>query len=121
MSDVSEFRRLLQDHEAELIRRLDAIKQDVRNETNPVSSDSAEQATERENDEVIDALGSSARHELKLIRQSYQRMDDGEYFECSICGDPINLGRLRMIPYTQYCVRCAEDEEKLHRENTYAA
>jgi len=115
MSNVDEFRSRLQDMQAELERRLHAITQDVRNETNPVSRDSGEQSLERENDEVIDALGNSAREELKLIKKALCRLDNGDYFSCEVCGEEIGEHRLRSIPYTTHCVSCAEDEERLHR------
>jgi RNA polymerase-binding transcription factor DksA len=88
-----------------------AIEQDVRNETNPVSTDSQEQSIERENDEVIDALGNSARAELKAINKALSRIESSEYFNCEECGEPISEGRLRSVPYTSLCVECAESHE----------
>ena len=113
MAAETEFKRVLLESKAELERRLEAIKRDVRNETNPVSSDSAEQTTERENDEVIDALGNSARVELASINKALSRIDRGEYFECEECGGPISEARLGSVPYTSLCVKCAEEKENL--------
>lgn len=115
MAKVDEFKDKLLGIESELSRRLDAIKQDVRNETNPISADSAEQATERENDEVVDALGQSAQSELVLVKRALQRIEDGEYFECTACGEPIDEGRLRSVPYTSLCISCAEDMENTQK------
>ena len=111
MADTEEFRTLLLAMRDELQRRLNAIESDVRNETNPVSSDSQEQSLERENDEVIDALGNSARAELRLISRALARLESGDYFDCEICGEPISEGRLRTVPYTSVCVKCAEKQE----------
>lgn len=111
MADVNEFKQLLESAREELRRRLNAIEQDVRNETNPVSSDSQEQSLERENDEVIDALGNSARAELAAINKALCRIENGDYFDCEECGGPISEARLRSVPYTSLCVSCAEDKE----------
>ena len=111
MQNLDEFRAVLQDLKQKVRRRLDAIKLDVRKETNPVSKDSREQSQERENDEVIDALGNSARVDLARINKALARIDSGDYLTCEICGEQINEGRLRSIPYTTLCVDCAEDEE----------
>ena len=111
MTELAEFKRLLLLSKSELERRLAAINLDVRNETNPVSSDSGEQTTERQNDQVIDALGNSARAELALINKALSRIDSGEYFECEECGEPISKERLASIPYTSLCVKCAEKQE----------
>jgi len=117
MENIQEFRELLNNSKAELERRLSAIERDVRNETNPVSSDSQERSLERENDQVIDALGNSARVELASINRALSRIEAGEYFECEECGGPISEGRLRSVPYTSLCVECAEKQEKSNREN----
>ena len=116
MTELAEFKRLLLLSKSELERRLVAINLDVRNETNPVSSDSGEQTTERQNDEVIDALGNSARAELASINKALSRIDSGEYFECEECGEPISKERLGSIPHTSLCVKCAEKQEDLKVE-----
>lgn len=107
---IETYKNLLMDSQVELERRLEAIKQDVRNETNPVSRDSGEQSVERENDEVIDALGNAARDELTQIKAALVRMEAGKYFDCIICGEPIGEARLKTIPYTDRCIKCAETE-----------
>ena len=111
MAKVDEFRAMLEESKQKINNRLEAIKLDVRNETNPVSKDSREQSQERENDEVIDALGNTAREELARISHALARIDSDEYFTCEICGEPISEGRLRLVPHTMLCVDCAEDEE----------
>lgn len=121
MADTKEFKASLLDSKSELERRLTAITRDVRNETNPVSKDSKEQSVERENDEVIDALGNSARVELTSINKALERIDNGDYFDCSDCGEPISEDRLRSVPYTSLCVKCAEKQENLEGENSNAA
>ena len=118
MVETKEFKESLLDSKLELERRLTAITHDVRNETNPVSRDSQEQSIERENDEVIDALGNSARVELALVNTALARIKEGEYFDCSECGEPISENRLRSVPYTSLCMKCAENLEK---ENSNAA
>jgi RNA polymerase-binding transcription factor DksA len=117
MTELAEFKRLLLLSKSELERRLVAINLDVRNETNPVSSDSGEQTTERQNDEVIDALGNSARAELASINKALSRIDRGEYFECEECSEPISKERLGSIPYASLCVKCAEKQEDLKGEH----
>ena len=121
MTELAEFKRLLLLSKSELERRLVAINLDVRNETNPVSSDSGEQTTERQNDEVIDALGNSARAELASINKALSRIDRGEYFECEECNEPISKERLGSIPYASLCVKCAEKQEDLKVESSNAA
>ena len=109
------YKNLLLDNQTELKRRLAAIEVDVRSEA---SKDSEEQSIERENDEVIDTLGNSAREELGKISQALRRIDSGNYFDCIVCGEPIGEARLTSVPYTDICVECAEEEEFIQKGNT---
>lgn len=89
----------------ELETRLGHIKKDA-SRTN--SADWSEQAQERENDEVIDALGNEYSLELIKVNQALARMDEGEYGYCKDCGIEIPEARLEVMLYTDLCVKCAE-------------
>jgi RNA polymerase-binding transcription factor DksA len=41
-------------------------------------------------------------------REALTRMDRGEYGSCESCGQSIGKARLEAIPFTRYCVKCAE-------------
>ena len=81
-----------------------SIKKDV---TQEHSGDSAEQAQERENDEVVDAIGNETRQSLHDIQVALDRIADGTYGECEVCGEDIGEGRLKAIPEATRCVNCA--------------
>ncbi len=91
--------------QVELQKRLDSIKKD-RTKTN--SADWAEQAQERENDEVLDALGNDLTEELSLVHKALDRMKDDSYGVCLACHQEIPVARLQIMPYARYCVHCAE-------------
>ncbi len=90
---------------ADMQARLASIKRDV---TAEYSGDSAEQAQERENDEVVDAIGNETRQSLRAIQVALDKIADGTYGECEACGREIAEGRLRAIPEATRCVDCAE-------------
>ncbi len=87
--------------------RLDRIRGDRHQERGPLNRDLAEQAIELENAEVLDALDDSGLMELRAIRAALVRLDNDEYGSCAKCGDPIPLERLRALPETPFCLRCA--------------
>ena len=103
--EYDQFREVLLSRQTELQVRLDKIKKDV---TRKANADWSEQAQERENDEVLDALGNEAAYELRLIQKALERIEDDEYTMCSDCGGEIPLARLEVMPYTNLCVKCAE-------------
>jgi RNA polymerase-binding protein DksA len=90
---------------AELQARLASIKREV---TQSHSGDSAEQAQERENDEVVDAIGNETAQSIRVIQAAIERIDEGTYGLCERCGEEIGEARLRAIPEATRCVNCAD-------------
>lgn len=107
--DSEHYRGILLELEREISGRLDAIERDMRHED--ISPDWSDQASERENDEVLVSLGDSSEQELVMVKQALQRIDDGSYFHCSECGAEIPRARLDLLPFTAHCVDCAESLE----------
>jgi DnaK suppressor protein len=89
---------------AALQARLSSLKKDV---TQPHSGDSAEQAQERENDEVVDAIGNETALSIRAILAALERLENGTYGACDSCGEPIGEARLKVIPEATRCSGCA--------------
>ncbi len=89
----------------ELEQRLERIRRD---QTQGHSSDSAEQAQERENDEVVDAIGEETRLAIVATRAALERLADGSYGICENCGNPIAAARLEARPEATLCINCAD-------------
>ena len=89
---------------AELQSRLASIKKDV---TQSHSGDYAEQAQERENDEVVDAIGNETAQSIRVIQAALNRIEEGTYGICDSCGKEIGEARLAVVPEATRCVDCA--------------
>ncbi|MEQ9618499.1 MAG: TraR/DksA family transcriptional regulator [Deltaproteobacteria bacterium] len=98
----------LKSRQAELQDRLNKVAESLRKTH---AKDWEEQAIERENEEVVEALDESIRTELSQITVALDRVEKDEYGICSICDDPIPTGRLEALPYTDRCVSCASEME----------
>ncbi|MBE9537491.1 MAG: TraR/DksA family transcriptional regulator [Proteobacteria bacterium] len=85
--------------------RLASIKKDV---THGYSGDSAEQAQERENDEVVDAIGNETALSIRAIQAALDRIEAGSYGVCVSCGKDIGKARLKVVPEATRCVDCTE-------------
>ncbi|PJE80247.1 General stress protein 16O [invertebrate metagenome] len=105
MSDYTTMKQWLLDRQQELTERIAKIKTDASRKN---SADWSEQAQERQNDEVIDALGNEAQKELNKITVALKRIDYGDYGLCSECGKLIAPERLKAMPYCDRCIRCAD-------------
>ena len=46
------------------------------------------------------------RQSLAEIDGAVRRLADGVYGKCEGCDQPIPSGRLEILPYARYCVRC---------------
>lgn len=119
MQNIEEFRQKLINLRHEVTQRMKSIEHDIRHED--LSADWSEQATERENDEVLESLGNAADKELMNINAALQRIENGTYFFCEECGDDIPPARLELLPFSSLCVSCAEDlEYRLTKPNNDA-
>ena len=101
---INEIETKLKARQQDLLVRLEKVKSDV---TSAHSSDWAEQAQERQNDEVLEAIGNESREELNKVSLALERIAKGEYTTCSQCGEDIAIDRLKAVPYTSLCIRCA--------------
>lgn len=104
MKEYEEVRHSLIDMLEDLDDRLAKITHDVKE---PLDKDFEEQATQAENDEVLDSLGNAARTEIEMVKQAIARIDKGEYGLCQVCGNPISKERLKAVPYSSMCIKCA--------------
>jgi RNA polymerase-binding transcription factor DksA len=108
--DSEHYRKKLLELKQEISGRISTIDRDIRHEG--MSADWSEQASERENDEVLESLGISSEEELSMIKYALLRIEEGNYFTCAECGDTIPRARLDLLPFTPHCVDCAEISER---------
>ena len=54
------------------------------------------------------ALRESAEAKIQSIQMALDRLDQGDYGLCEVCNQPIDPGRLEILPHTTLCVRCAQ-------------
>lgn len=54
------------------------------------------------------SLLASEEDTLGMIESALERIEDGVYGLCQDCGSSILKTRLNALPYTPFCVKCAE-------------
>lgn len=85
-----------------LNRRLRRIEDEL---DEPV--DRGDESIEREDDEVLEDLGASGLQEIRMIEAALDRIEQGNYGVCVVCGEPIGEARLDALPQTPVCRDCA--------------
>lgn len=108
MKEYEEVRSNLLAMLEDLDERLGKITEDVKHVEDPPAKDFAEQATQMENNEVLDSLGNIARYERVILQQAIDRIDSGKYGFCVVCGKPIRQERLKALPFSIKCIDCAK-------------
>ena len=54
------------------------------------------------------ALRESVEAKIKSIEMALERLDQGDYGQCEVCGQLIDPDRLEILPHTTLCVQCAQ-------------
>lgn len=88
----------------EEIKRLEEI-------TKPISPDNAIGRLSRMEaigeKSVNDAALRNAKLRVTKLTQALRRIEDGDFGECLECGDDISEKRLKTIPESTLCIKCA--------------
>ena len=53
---------------------------------------------------------------LSKIDEALERIDQGDYGECTSCGEQIGVKRLLARPVAEICIDCKEERERLERQ-----
>ncbi len=68
----------------------------------------ADDATMVYDQTVSVSTSRAAKTRLRQIEEALARFEEGTYGTCERCGKEIDIARLEAIPYTAFCLRCAE-------------
>ncbi len=52
---------------------------------------------------------------LAKIDAALEKIEDGVYGECSVCGEEVGLKRLQARPVAELCIDCKAEQEQLER------
>lgn len=112
-------RRLLEEMSAELQKELEEIEEAAFNLSQSEMSgevsydedyaDSGSFTFEREKDLSI---ANNVQDLLDKIKRSTEKIDEGTYGICEVCGNPIEPARLKALPHALLCVRDKALEER---------
>ena len=108
MPDAAAAKTRLEAQLAELLARRAHIAEDL---AEPLSADSAEQATEKESEAALEGQGALVEREIASVRRALARIADGIYGECVRCGEDIAPARLEARPEAALCIDCARQAE----------
>ncbi|HEY5543947.1 MAG TPA: TraR/DksA C4-type zinc finger protein [Candidatus Binatia bacterium] len=74
--------------------------------------DTYDLASDERDREINFILNDREREKLLAIDEALQRIADKTYGICESCEGEIQLGRLKILPFTRLCVKCQEENER---------
>ena len=101
------FRRNLLGRRDDLVARQKAASRDERELVSEREPDWPDAAARDTAATVLETLGAAERAAVEEIDAALDRMAHGTYGECARCGAPVGDERLRAVPETTHCERCA--------------
>jgi DnaK suppressor protein len=108
-----EFKKLLLQLHSELTEKTPARIEPNRTDEARIGGDEDEQPL----NEMMQAIASNRNRNLdgvlaRVMKALGKLRDDPDsYGECEECGDEIVLGRLRAMPYAEFCVACQGNKD----------
>ena len=115
--DTSHYRARLLEEQERLLNAVEFLKREnpgsISDELGDIVTAGDENlgdtATATYDRELDESLGEGAQETLIAIRDALQKIDDGAYGTCEVCGKPIAPERLAAIPWARLCI---DDQRK---------
>lgn len=75
-------------------------------------SDQSSDAMEREN--AFQFVSKEGRY-LHHLNEALERIENGTFGNCRVCGNKIGRARLEAVPHATMCIHCKSEEERMQR------
>ena len=117
--DTTEFKRLLLEERTRLTGAVDFLEkenhsslEDELGEVGGRGTDNhlGDMATATYDRELEEGLEEGAHQTIEEIDAALQRIEEGSYGVCEVCGEPIGAQRLSAIPWARLCI---DDQRRL--------
>lgn len=104
-----------------LLKRLDELYVEAERtvagmtDTEETFPDPTDRATLESDRNFMLRIRDRERKLIIKIREALQRIDDGTFGQCEMCGDDIGIERLKARPVTTLCIDCKRRQEASER------
>ncbi|MBI4669058.1 MAG: TraR/DksA C4-type zinc finger protein [Elusimicrobia bacterium] len=105
--ELKSFKKELLDHQQKLIKELEEKRnQELAGIIDLDPGDDADVATHTYEKEMLFGISGSERETLMQIEDAIRKIQAKTYGVCDRCKKTIPLKRLRVLPYSRYCLVC---------------
>ncbi|NUQ80514.1 MAG: TraR/DksA C4-type zinc finger protein [Bacteroidetes bacterium] len=113
LEDYQHFYNVINKKRDEILEDLNLLReqlaessQDGTYENKTYSLHMADQGTDAMEREKTFLFASREGKILDYLERAVQRLQEGTYGYCKVCGKPMEKGRLEAVPHSQICVPC---------------
>ncbi len=107
---MKEIKQLLLKMREEIIRDMNAIRENEHKEHNEIGDEYDLASQERERELGI-IMSVQDKNKLMAIEDALRRIEEGTYGYCEECGEKISKQRLKAVPFATLCVNCKAKKE----------
>jgi RNA polymerase-binding protein DksA len=116
------------------ITRLESIRKQLENERSRLCQDlntaedqrhgdnfsreKAEIAMQTQERDKLLVLTGKLREQMLEIEHALHKLEEGSYGICDSCGQPIESGRLEVLPHASQCMGCKATNKKMNKDFT---
>ena len=109
---LEKYKKKLLEDRMDLLAELQRVTSGEKNKDRTESMDPADLADASYAADYSLAWTEKINRRIMEIDESLERIKDGSYGVCQLCGEEIPEGRLEVRPKAKYCAQCKEDLEK---------
>lgn len=110
--NMEEYRTRLLEEKEHLLQQIERLREEVKVELEFEADEGDPELPEREKNLSLLATFEERLEEIEL---ALEKLQEGDYGICKLCGQPIDPERLAIVPETQYCVPCKTKLERRGR------
>jgi DnaK suppressor protein len=106
------FKEGLEEQEKKIKNNLNISSKDMDNFINYNPKDEGDYASIALEQSLGTSISKKQANNLVLIKKSLEKIENNCYGVCDLCEEPINIERLKIKMFAEYCISCREITEK---------
>ena len=110
--DLQIFKKLLLKEKGRIVKKLEEVVSEDLIEQNNKPADEADISSSTFDQSLTIRLLSREARLLKKIEKALKKIECGNFGICEVCGEKIDLKRLKTRLVADLCIKCKEDQER---------
>ena len=114
-AELAEYRQALQQWSRRLVGDVSTLKGEFAGSVDAdldLPTEPGERANLKSEQDVTVTVLDNEKLLLSEVNDALQRLDAGTFGDCAGCGKAITALRLRALPYTRFCITCADRPDR---------